>query len=138
MIVQNRTEIVSVVLKAMILFTLSELAHKALFFADTWTIAADVFVIISRVVIFVWTSLKLSSKIDLLPFLGLVFLLSFFEYIFLGFISLMVLSLIERQFLIVHGFIGLSVTFPIVLAFVMLLSGVVFMVSAKLKSKNRN
>ena len=137
-IVQNKTEIVRLVSVAIILFTLSELVHKAFFFTDTWTTVADIFVIISRIMIFVWMSLNLSLRINLLPFFGLVFMLSFFEYIFLGSISLVVLSLIEKEFLLVHGLIGLSVTFPVVLTFALILSGVVFIISAKLKSKNRN
>ena len=137
MIVQNRTEIVRIVSIAIILFTLSELVHKALFFTDTWTTVADIFVVISRIMIFIWMSLKLSLKINLLPFFGLVFMLSFFEYIFLGSISLLVLSLIEKEFLLVHGLIGLSVTFPVVLTFALILSGVVFIISSKLKSRNR-
>ena len=135
-IVQNKTEIVRLVSVAIILFTLSELVHKAFFFTDTWTTVADIFVIISRIMIFVWMSLNLSLRINLLPFFGLVFMLSFFEYIFLGSISLVVLSLIEQESLLVHGLIGLSVTFPVVLTFAMLLSGVVFIISVKLKSKN--
>jgi len=137
MIVQIRGELYRFISIALVLFALSELVHKVLLFTDTLVTAAHIFVILSRVAIYIWISVRLSSRMNLLPFLGLITLLSLYEYIFLGSISLMVLSLMERQFLLLQGLIGLSVTFPAVLIFTIVLSSVVFLVGSRLKANRQ-
>ena len=132
---KNELSISRIVLISIILFAFSEVIHKIFLYTENIITFANIFVIIARSLIYVWASIKLASKISFSKFLIFIFGLSLYEYFILGTISLMILSFLEGEFLIVKGLIGITIVYPVALVMALIISCLTFSITKKLESK---
>lgn len=118
---------------AILLFIASDIIHRLLMFYAENADVHPLFAIISRTAIYAWFSWEMQrTKTSLKNTIALVILLTFFEYIFLGFIFLVFFKLYRPDFEFILSIVGLVLSYPLVIIVAVIISLLTYIIASKL------
>lgn len=103
------------------LFIISEAVHKVFVFSGLLVMPAHGFALISRIVIYAWFSWQLAKRgFSVSRFIVAIIFMSMFEFLVLGMLSIIAFGILHGTKFILPAFQGVIISYPVVLAAVLL------------------